>query len=129
MVATFDVGQGYEPDSAIAIGNGVEVHLTAGDVNAGDQFDLPLVAEPDTTGFLAATGLNTLFVGDHAGNLRVNQVILDDPNRFASTRTGQPLDAMNAARLLHLAWLLIGTLLVLGVLALLVGPRSSTPGL
>ncbi len=104
LIATFDVGQGYEPDSAIAIGNGVEVRLTAGDVNAGDQFDLPLVAASDTTGFLAATGLNTLFVGDHAGSLSVNQAILEDPNRFASTRTGQPLDAMNAARLLDLRY-------------------------
>ena len=36
---------------------------------------------------LAALGLNTFFSGDSAGNLQLNELVLEDPARFAASRT------------------------------------------
>jgi flagellar hook-associated protein 1 FlgK len=65
----------------------------------------------DTTGTLAALGVNTLFTGSTAATLGVNQVMLNDPGKFAASSTGigggtdnavllagfgdQPLDSQN----------------------------------
>ncbi|MEZ6070686.1 MAG: flagellar hook-associated protein FlgK [Pirellulales bacterium] len=42
----------------------------------------------DDSGFLAAMGLNTFFTGATAGNLAVNQTLLDDPGKFAASSEG-----------------------------------------
>lgn len=104
VVATMNVGRDYEPGSALDIGDGIQVRLSTGNVNAGDQFSVQLVSDPDTTGFLAAFGLNTLFVGNGPANLQVNPALRRDARVLATTRTGQPLDSRNAQAMLDLRY-------------------------
>ena len=42
----------------------------------------------DTSGVLAALGLNTFFSGSTAGDLDVNRILKDDPAKFAARRIG-----------------------------------------
>jgi len=42
----------------------------------------------DTSGVLAALGMNTFFVGTTARGLNVNPVLIDDPTKFAASRSG-----------------------------------------
>jgi flagellar hook-associated protein 1 FlgK len=53
----------------------------------------------DTSGFLAAAGLNTFFVGDSALTLGVNPLLLDDPQLLAVSQGGIGEDSENLALL------------------------------
>jgi len=53
----------------------------------------------DTSGILAALGINTLFTGSTAGDLGVNQAIASDPGKFPASLGGIGADTNNAVRL------------------------------
>lgn len=53
----------------------------------------------DTSNFLAATGINTFFVGDSASTIAVNSVVKDDPRKFAASKTGVGSGTENALAL------------------------------
>ena len=64
--------------------------------------DSPLVEfafARDSSGTLAALGLGTFFTGTTAGNMGVNQLVRDDPGKFAASKSGMGADADNAAEL------------------------------
>lgn len=50
----------------------------------------------DTSGVLAAVGLNTFFTGSNAQNLAVNPVLSNDPTKFAASQGGIGVDTNNA---------------------------------
>lgn len=50
--------------------------------------DLQFSFAHDTSGTLAALGLNTFFTGSTAQNLGVNQALVNDPSKFAASTTG-----------------------------------------
>jgi flagellar hook-associated protein 1 FlgK len=50
----------------------------------------------DTSGVLAALGINTLFTGSTARDLGVSQAIASDPGKFAASRGGIGADTQNA---------------------------------
>lgn len=50
--------------------------------------DLQFSFANDTSGTLAALGLNTFFTGSTAQNLGVNQALVNDPSAFAASKTG-----------------------------------------
>jgi flagellar hook-associated protein 1 FlgK len=50
----------------------------------------------DTSGTLAALGINTFFTGTNAANLGVNSVVSSDPSKFAASRSGIDGDTANA---------------------------------
>lgn len=50
----------------------------------------------DTSGVLAALGINTFFSGKSAAGLGVNQVVWDDPAKFAASQGGIGVDTDNA---------------------------------
>jgi flagellar hook-associated protein 1 FlgK len=54
----------------------------------------------DTSGILAALGLNTLFTGTVPGNFQVSQDLVQDPSQLAISTSGAPADATNLQRLL-----------------------------
>lgn len=56
----------------------------------------------DTSGFVAAAGLNTFFVGAGAESLAVNSVLQDDPNMLATSRGGIGNDTEGLAALVDL---------------------------
>jgi flagellar hook-associated protein 1 len=53
----------------------------------------------DTSGALAALGLNTFFVGSNANDLAVNQDVIADPGKFAASQGGIGNDSLNAQQL------------------------------
>ncbi|MBC7352237.1 MAG: flagellar hook-associated protein FlgK [Thermogutta sp.] len=53
----------------------------------------------DTSGFLAALGINTFFTGSNAGNIGINPVVASDPSKFAASRGGIGADTQLAEEL------------------------------
>jgi flagellar hook-associated protein 1 FlgK len=53
----------------------------------------------DTSHVLAALGINTFFEGTGAGDIRVNDVVVNNANFLAASTTGIPGDGSNAGRL------------------------------
>lgn len=53
-----------------------------------DSPELEFAFADDTSGVLAALGMNTFFSGSTARDLSVNPVLLDDPTKFAASRSG-----------------------------------------
>lgn len=53
----------------------------------------------DTSGALAALGINTFFTGSDSGNIAVNSVVANNHAFFAASRGGGPSDGSNAVRL------------------------------
>jgi flagellar hook-associated protein 1 FlgK len=98
LVNTLNVGQGYTPGTPLNVANGVTLQLSAGTFTAG-SFTYPVISQPDTSGLLTATGVNTLFTGTGALDIAVNPAILANPALFAASRTGQPGDTTNLQRL------------------------------
>lgn len=58
--------------------------------------DLQFAFADDSSGVLAALGLNTFFTGSTAKDLDVSQTILGDPSKFAVSRSGIAGDTANA---------------------------------
>ncbi len=53
----------------------------------------------DTSGVLAALGINTFFTGSATNNIGVNQVVNDDTTKFVASRDGVGVDADQAVEL------------------------------
>jgi flagellar hook-associated protein 1 FlgK len=98
VVASVNVGQGYTPGSPIAVGNGLQVRIGAGSVSGG-TFNVPVLAMPDSAGLLSALGVNGLFSGSSAIDLKVRPEVMTDPSLLAASRDGQPGDSSNLIRL------------------------------
>lgn len=87
-------------DSISAI-SGVSATLTSdGKLRiAADSHRLRFSFQNDTSGVLAAVGINTFFTGDSANNINLNQVIVDDPRMLAISLNGVGTGTDNAIRL------------------------------
>ena len=103
VIATVDIGQGYQAGQPILVANGVSFSLGAGDVTNGDSFSTPVIGQPDTAGLLNSLGLNSMFTGTTAANLKVSSDLAANPSRLAVSRTGQPSDISNLVRFTALA--------------------------
>jgi len=57
----------------------------------------------DTSGVLAALGVNTFFSGTDAASLGISSVIASDPAKFAASRSGIDGDTQNAVQLAQFA--------------------------
>lgn len=101
QVSTLDVGRGYEPGEPIALGNGIRVSFSAGEISRtdGQAFALDALADSDTSDILVATGMNSFFLGSTAGDMTVNPDLLDNPDRIAAGITAASGDAGNLSRL------------------------------
>jgi flagellar hook-associated protein 1 FlgK len=53
----------------------------------------------DTSGTLAALGINTFFTGSNADTFAVNSTVAQDPTKFAASSTGVGVDTTNAQTL------------------------------
>jgi flagellar hook-associated protein FlgK len=101
VVATVNVGAGYIPGTPLSVGNGLSVSIGAGTTNNG-SFSTPVVGQPDTTGALAALGVNSLFSGNSATTLKLRPDVASDPGLLAGSRSGQAGDSSNLQRLIAL---------------------------
>jgi len=95
VINRVNVGAGYEADSPLDIGLGIHIELSPRTVVAGESFTVPVIAKSDTTGLLAAIGINTFFSGDMGSNLEVQKSVVDDPSNLAAARSNEVGDTTN----------------------------------
>ncbi|MEO2045531.1 MAG: flagellar hook-associated protein FlgK [Pirellulales bacterium] len=90
--------------TAIGAVNGVttEVSFTNELIIRSDSEELQFGFSNDTSGLLAAIGINTFFTGSTASDLAVNGVLLADSSKFAASTEGIGVGTVNAQRLIAL---------------------------
>lgn len=99
LVTTLNVGSGYAGGDILELGNGIKVSLTAGDLVAGDTFEVDAFADTDTSGLLAALGINTFLAGTSASDIAVCSEITSSPARIATALGPDMTDNVNALNL------------------------------
>jgi flagellar hook-associated protein FlgK len=102
VIALQNIGAGYEAGVAVEIRDGVALQFGSGTINAADTFSLKLTNNADETGILSALGINSLFSGSEPGLFRVREELRRNPERLATSATGQPGDAINLASMAKL---------------------------
>ncbi len=80
-------------------GISASVSPTRGLTITSDSPDQNFAFANDTSGTLAALGINTFFTGSAASNIGVNQALVSDPAKFAASRGGIGNDTDNAVAL------------------------------
>ncbi len=103
LLRTVSVGEGYAADDALQFADGIRLAVGQGTLNAGEQFTVEAVARSDTTGFLAAAGINTLFAGTSAQSMAVTDRVLSSASHLASSLATAGLDNLNTRRLAGVA--------------------------
>jgi flagellar hook-associated protein 1 FlgK len=98
-VDTLEVGAGYAGGDVIELSNGIRISVGLGELNDGDSFDVEAFATSDTSGLLAAAGMNTFFAGTSALDMRVCREIVEAPDRIATALGGELKDNTAALRL------------------------------
>jgi len=99
VVGTMNVGSGYAAGDSIELNNGLRIALSTGELHDGDSFQVEALANTDTSGFLAAVGMNAFFSGESASEMRVCSDILDAPDRIATAFGGDLTDNLGVLRL------------------------------
>jgi flagellar hook-associated protein FlgK len=102
-IATINIGSGYAAGDKIDIGNtGIKIALSTGDLADGDSFNIDVFDNTDTSGLLAAVGINTFFSGSSADNIDVCSDISANPRRVATALGEDMTDNNNALRMVAL---------------------------
>jgi flagellar hook-associated protein 1 FlgK len=99
IVSTLNIGSGYAAGDVIEMANGIKISVSTGDLNDGDSFEVEVLATTDTSGFLAAAGLNAFFSGASASEMRVCNSVADVPDRIATAFGSDLTDNLAALRL------------------------------
>ncbi len=99
-IDTINIGSGYAVGDKIDVGDtGIKISLSIGDLVNGDSFSIDVFADTDTSGVLAAVGINTFFSGSSALNIAVCSDIDATPGRVASALGADMTDNANALRM------------------------------
>ena len=89
------------PGTSLVIGDGIEVTFgtngtSPGYFNDGDVFTIDALASSDTSGFLAAVGINCFFSGTDAGSMELSSRISNNSSLIAASRSFSMNDNRNA---------------------------------
>ena len=98
-VTTLNVGSDYAADDRLDIGNGIKIALGTGDLANGNTFEVDAFVDTDTSGVLAAAGINAFFSGSNASNIAVCSDISAAPGRIATALGEDMTDNNNALRM------------------------------
>ena len=99
VVKTVSVGSGYAAGDRLDIGDGIFISIGTGTLNDGEEFTIEALANSDTSGVLAAAGINTFFSGSGASDITVCSDIAATPGRVATALGAEMTDNANALRL------------------------------
>ncbi len=95
-----NIGSGYAVGDKIDVGDtGIKISLSPGDLVAGNSFSIDVFADTDTSGVLAAVGINTFFSGSSTLDIAVCSNIAATPGRVASALGAGMTDNANALRM------------------------------
>jgi len=98
-IATLSVGSGYAAGDTLDLGNGIKITVGSGDVADGNTFEVDAFADTDTSGVLAAAGINAFLTGTEASDMAVRSDIEDDPGLIATALGADMTDNANALRM------------------------------
>jgi len=99
-IDTINIGSGYAVGDKIDVGDtGIKISLSTGDLVDGDSFSINVFADTDTSGVLAAAGINTFFSGSSASDIAVCSDINTTPGRVAAALGADMTDNTNALRM------------------------------
>ena len=101
-VTTLNIGSGYAAGDKLDVGNGITISLSTGDLVNGDSFSIDAFADTDTSGVLAAIGINCFFSGSGAADMAVCSHMINSPGRIATALGAELNDNANALRLADL---------------------------
>jgi flagellar hook-associated protein FlgK len=101
-IKVFTIGSGYVAGDELDLDNGLKVRLSLGDLANGDSFTVQALSDTDTTGLLAAAGINTFFEGSNAQGLGVVARIQDDSTLVATALGSDLSDNHNITRMADL---------------------------
>ena len=101
-VTTLNVGSDYAAGDRLDIGNGIKIALGTGDLADGNFFEVDAFIDTDTSGVLAAAGINTFFSGSNASNIAVCSDISAEPDRIATALGADTTDNNNILRMADL---------------------------
>jgi flagellar hook-associated protein 1 FlgK len=101
-VTTLNVGSGYAAGDSLDIGNGIKIALGSGDMADGNTFQVDAFADTDTSGVLAAAGINAFFSGNSASSIDVCPQIADEPGCIATAQREDAADNNNVLRMVAL---------------------------
>jgi len=116
LTKELNVGLGYVSGNRLELGDGLYISLsiddgkTAGDLNVNDSFEIKAWADTDTSGLLAAIGINTFFSGSSASDFAVCSDISANIGRVATSIGPDMDDNTNAARMAQVKDLAISDL-------------------
>ncbi|MBN1359563.1 MAG: flagellar hook-associated protein FlgK [Sedimentisphaerales bacterium] len=99
IVSTLNIGAGYAAGDIIEMSNGIKIAVGTGGVNDSDSFEVQALATTDSSGFLAAAGLNAFFSGASASEMRVCDDVFNTPDRISTALTADLTDNLAALRL------------------------------
>jgi flagellar hook-associated protein 1 FlgK len=101
VVAALNIGSGYAAGDELDVGNGIKISLTTGNLaeSNGDYFDVDAFGNTDTSGVLAAVGINTFFSGSGTADIAVCSDIAAAPGRIATSLGPEMTDSTNALRM------------------------------
>ena len=88
LVTTINVGDGYIGGTPVTIEEGLKMSFdvngsSAGYLNDGELFRISALADSDTSGVLAAMGMNAFFSGTTAASIAVSDRVKDTPGNIA----------------------------------------------
>lgn len=98
-IKTFNIGTGYVAGDDLDLGNGLKVRLSLGDLADTNSFAVQALSNTDTSGILAAAGINTFFQGSDAERLAVVSRIQNDPTQVATALGSDLSDNRNIRRM------------------------------
>lgn len=99
LVATLNVGLGYASGDRLDVVDGIFLAFTAGTLNNGETFTVEALADSDTSGLLAAAGMNAFFEGNSAIAMAVRQAVLARPELLATAVEAELSDNRNVTRM------------------------------
>lgn len=101
-IANLNIGSGYAAGDRLEVGNGIYIAVSTGDLVDGDSFKVNAFADTDTSGLLAAAGMNVFFSGASAVDMEVSSEIIAGPSRIATAVGGDFSDNNNISKIAEL---------------------------
>ena len=101
VLKTANIGESYVAGTNFILDNGVKIRLEASGVSPGylndtEQFTIEALASSDSSGFLAAVGINSFFSGTDADSIAVSDFVRDNGSNIAVSKTVEMTDNLNA---------------------------------
>lgn len=106
-VATVMLGSEYGEGTTLELDEGIKIRfrtngISAGYLNDGDVITVEALANSDTSGFLAAVGINCFFSGQDAGSIDVVDNIRQNVSRIAASTSADGTGNLNCLAIARL---------------------------